>query len=470
MMSRRGLVVGGGVAALAAGGVAGGELELQQSRDRDPPALPESDAHGHLLWRNWAGIQTAYPAARAAPSSEDELASVLKSAVPPVRVVGAGHSFTALIPTPGTMVTLDAMQGVTAHDAAKLQATVRTGSRLGALGPDLAGIGQEMLTLPDINKQSLGGALGTGTHGTGQTLTAIHGAVQSFRMVTAAGDVIEASRGKNPDIFDAARVGLGAFGVITEVTLQNRALTRMRKRVYAVSTQDALDQWPALKAQHRNAEIYILPFTGMAAIITGDASQDPVVPRGPDTDTDLVMNLKALRDWCAYFPALRRVLGHRAIMAVPPSEAVDDGWKLLSNERPVRFIEMEYHLPEETQARAALEVLTAVETNRPDVFFPFELRSIAPDDAWLSPFYQRASGSIAVHAYYMNDYQFLFDIVEPILRRHGGRPHWGKLNSLRARDFASLYPRWKDAMALRQSLDPQGKFLNAYLRGVFFDA
>jgi FAD/FMN-containing dehydrogenase len=114
-----------------------------------------------------------------------------------------------------------------------------------------------------------------------------------------------------------------------------------------------------------------------------------------------------------------------------------------------------------------LEVLAAVERCRPDVFFPFELRSIAPDDAWLSPFHQRASGSIAVHAYYKNDFSFLFDIVEPILRRHGGRPHWGKLNSLTATDVAALYPRWKDATQVRQSLDPDGKFLNPYLRGRF---
>jgi FAD-linked oxidoreductase len=470
MVSRRAVLAGGGVAALAVAGVAGGEAALRASRDHELPDLPETDAQGHLLWRNWSGIQSAYPAARAAPSSEDELASLLKAARPPVRVVGAGHSFTALVPTPGTLVTLDAMQGVTGHDAARLQANVRTGSRLGALGPALAGIGQEMLTLPDINKQSLGGALGTGTHGTGQTLTAIHGAVQSFRMVTAGGDVVEASRDNNGDVFHAALVGLGAFGVITEVTLQNRALTRIRKRVYAVKTQDALDQWPALKAQHRNAEIYILPFTGMSAIITGDATGDPVQPRGPDTDTDTLMGLKALRDWCAYFPALRRAIGQRVIAGTKLSEAVDDGWKLLSNERPVRFNEMEYHLPAEAQAQAALDVLAAVEANRPDVFFPFELRSIAADDAWLSPFYQRDSGSIAVHAYYQNDYQFLFQIVEPILRRHGGRPHWGKLNSLRARDFAALYPRWKDAAAVRQSLDPQGKLLNDYVRGVLLDA
>jgi FAD-linked oxidoreductase len=326
-----------------------------------------------------------------------------------------------------------------------------------------------MLTLPDINKQALGGALATGTHGTGQSLQAIHGAVQAFRMVTAKGDLIEASATTNPDIFNAARVNLGAFGILTEVTLQNRTLTRIRKKVYALPTRDALDAWPGLKASHRNAELYILPFTGMTAVITGDPTTDPVNPRGPDADVDTLMSLKALRDWCAVLPPLRRVIARKAIEMTPPTDAVDDGWKLLSNERPVRFNEMEFHLPAEAQAVASLEVLEAVERYRPDVFFPFELRSIAPDDAWLSPFYQRASGSIAVHAFYKNDYSFLFDIVEPILRRHGGRPHWGKLNSLGARDFAALYPRWKDAGAVRQMLDPDGKFLNPYLRKVFID-
>ena len=93
------------------------------------------------------------------------------------------------------------------------------------------------------------------------------------------------------------------------------------------------------------------------------------------------------------------------------------------------------------------------------------MRIIEQDDAWLSPFYGRRSGSIAVHAYYQDEYQFLFDLIEPIFRRHDGRPHWGKLNSLRAPDFAALYPRWNDAMAVRESVDPEGRFLNPYLAG-----
>ena len=464
MISRRAMFAAGSAGVIA---VAAGEAALKQYRDAGFPEPPPTDARGRLLWRNWSGNQSAYPAARAAPATEDELASLVKSAATPLRAVGAGHSFTALVPTDGTLISLDAFSGIVSHDAATLQATVRTGTRLGALGPALADIGQEMLTLPDINKQALGGALATGTHGTGQTLQAIHGAVQGFRLVTGRGDVLDCSATSNPDIFNAARVGLGAFGIITQVTLQNRALTRIRKRVYAVPTQDALAQWPDLKAQHRNAELYILPFTGMTAIITADPTTDPVLPRGPDTDSDTLWNLKALRDLCAVLPPLRRYIARKAIEATPPSEAVDDGWKLLSNERPVRFTEMEFHLPAEAQPVAALEVLQAVERCRPDVFFPFELRSIAPDDAWLSPFHQRASGSIAVHAYYKNDFSFLFDIVEPILRRHGGRPHWGKLNSLTATDVAALYPRWKDARDVRQTLDPDGKFLNPYLRGLF---
>jgi len=470
MISRRTLVTGTGATVVAVGTVVAGEYALRQQRDAEAPPPPATDAIGHLLWRNWSGNQSAYPTARVAPASEDELVSLVNTATAPVRAVGAGHSFTALVPTDGTLVSLDQLSGIVSHDATKLQATIRAGTRLGELGPALAAIGQEMLTLPDINKQALGGALATGTHGTGQTLQAIHGSVQSFRLVTAKGDIVEASRDANTEIFQAARVGLGAFGILSEVTLQNRVLTRIRKRVYALPTRDAMDAWPGLKAQHRNAEMYILPFTGMTAVITGDPTGDPVVPRGPDTDVDTLMDLKALRDWLAVLPPLRRYIARKAIENTPPTDAVDDGWKLLSNERPVRFNEMEFHLPAEAQTQAALEILTAVETNRPDVFFPFEIRSIALDDAYLSPFYNRESGSIAVHAYYRNDYSFLFDIVEPILRRHGGRPHWGKLNSLGAADFAALYPRWKDAIGIRQTLDPDGKFLNPYLRKVFGNA
>jgi len=170
-----------------------------------------------------------------------------------------------------------------------------------------------------------------------------------------------------------------------------------------------------------------------------------------------------------FAPWLRFKVADSKIGTMPPEEMVDEGWKLLSNERPIRFKEMEYHLPLDAQLPALREVIATIEKLRPDVFFPIEARVIAPDDAWLSPFYQRECGSIAVHAYYKDDHSFLFELIEPIFRRHGGRPHWGKLNSLGAKDFAMLYPRWKDAMAVRQSLDPEGRMLNPYMRKVMLD-
>lgn len=466
MTTRRNVIVGAAGASVAA---AGGAVGYRLWRDREPATPAALDGEGHLLWRNWSGIQNAYPQQRAAPDSEEALADVLKSAATPVRPVGSGHSFTPLVPTSGTLLTLDRMSGLVSHDATNHRATVRAGTRLGDLGPALAGVGQEMANLPDINKQSLGGALGTGTHGTGRALKAIHGDVLSFRLATPKGDVISCDRTNNADIFNAARVNLGAFGVVSEVTLQNQPLTRVLKRTTVRQLDAAIEEWPALIANHRNVEFYAIPFTGLAAVITVDETDKPISPRGPDTDADAVMGLKKLRDLTGFLPGVRRSLAQSAFKDAPAEEAVDEGWKLLSNERPVRFNEMEYHLPLEAQMVALREVIAAIEKHRPDVFFPIEVRVIDQDDAWLSPFFGRVSGSIAVHAYYKDDYQFLFDLIEPILRRHDGRPHWGKLHSLKAADFVSLYPRFKDATAVRAMLDPQGRMLNDHLRAVFID-
>jgi FAD/FMN-containing dehydrogenase len=220
-------------------------------------------------------------------------------------------------------------------------------------------------------------------------------------------------------------------------------------------------------AAHRNVEFYAFPFTGMAAVITVDETDQPVRPRRPDTDADMLKDLKRLRDWTSFLPALRRLIAHATFKDTPAAEAVDEGWKLLSNERPIRFNEMEYHVPLDAQMGALREVLATIERHRPDVFFPIEARVIAADEAWLSPFHGRVTGSIAAHAYYKDDYEFLFERIEPIFRRFEGRPHWGKLHSLKARDFPSLYPRWADACAVRASLEPDGRMLNDHLREVF---
>ena len=465
-VTRRALLAGGaaiGAGAIGAGGLAG----RNWLRDREPPVLPFEDANGRLLWTNWSGIAHSYPERRAAPRSEEELLDILTKAPWPIRPVGSGHSFTAIVPTGGTLLTLDGMTGLVGHDAATHRATVRAGTRLVDLGPALAALGQEMGNLPDINKQSLAGAMSTGTHGTGRGLPAVHGSVVAMRLATPAGEIIDCDATNRPEIFNAARVGVGAFGVITQVTLQNQPLTRILKRIEVRPTSEVIEDWPALRRRHRNVEFFTFPFTSYSLVVTHDVTDRPVKPRGPDTDTEVMMGLKTLRDWFEFAPSLRRRYADAELAKVPPEDVVDEGWKLLSNERPVRFNEIEYHLPIETQMQALREVIAAIETHRRDVFFPLEARVIAPDDAWLSPFYQRESGSIAVHSYYREEHDFFFSLIEPIFRRHGGRPHWGKLHSLKARDFAQMYPHWKEANEVRRALDPEGRMLNDHLKGIF---
>ncbi len=171
--------------------------------------------------------------------------------------------------------------------------------------------------------------------------------------------------------------------------------------------------------------------------------------------------LKQLRNLTRFSTPLRKSAAKALLGSAAPEEAIDQGWKLLSTERPVRFNEMEYHLPVENHLAGLKEVVATIEANRPDVFFPIEVRRIAADDAWLSPFQDGPRGSIAVHCHYKDDYDFLFSLIQPV------RPHWGKLHSLKAHELAVLYPNWNDFLEVRRRLDPQGRLLNPYLKTLF---
>ena len=464
MISRRRALIAGGAATAVVGGsaVAIGAANREKP---EPPAPPSTDGKGHSVWRNWSGIQHSYPVQRSAPKDEGELAALLKAGPTPIRVTGASHSFTGLCATDGTLVSLDAMKGIERWDGD--EATVWAGTRLGDLGPALAAKGRAMANLPDINKQSLGGALGTATHGTGSTLKAIHGDVQALTLVTAAGAVLDCDAKTRPDLFSAAKVSLGALGIISKARLTTTANRRLRRRVWVEPFEEALEQAEARWKTHRNFEFYAVPFTGLAANISHDETDEPAQDRPPSQDDAFLDVLKSLRNLLGFSTGLRKAAARALLGGSKPETAVDEGWKLLSTERPVRFNEMEFHLPVETQLTALKEVVEAIETHRPDVFFPIEVRRIAPDDAWLSPFQGQPRGSVAVHAYYRDEYQFFFELIQPIFLKHGGRPHWGKLHSLKGPDLAALYPRWNDFLEIRRELDPQGRLLNPYLKTLF---
>lgn len=420
-----------------------------------------------LPWRNWSGTQHCVPDARKAPATVAELQELVANSHGVIRPVGAGHSFTALVPTDGTIVSLARMSGVVSHDPDTLQAVVRAGSRLGDIGQPLENAGQALINMPDIDEQALGGCLATATHGTGVGIGCMPTFVRGLQFVDARGELVECSADKNPEIFQAALVSMGTLGVMTEVTLQNQAPYRMRRETQWQPIDDILDNADSEADKHRNFEFYYVPFSGMGFTDAHDYTDEPIGSTEKLDGNEGVYTLQTIRDYLEEWPGLRELILGTYMRTLDDEVTIESSWKNYASERNVRFNEMEYHLPREHGMQALREIRDVLETNFREVFFPIEVRWIQGDDIWLSPFHGRDTMSIAVHRYFDEDYGPYFKAIEPIFRKYNGRPHWGKLNTLQRDDFAALYPHWQDFEQVRRELDPEGRFLNDYLRSLF---
>jgi len=420
-----------------------------------------------IPWRNWSGSQQCLPASRTAPASVAQLQELIASAKGTVRPVGAGHSFTPLVPTDDTIVSLSRLSGLINHDPRSLQATLWAGSRLGDIGQPLEDAGQALVNMPDIDEQTLAGCLATATHGTGAGIGCMSTFVEGLQLVNGRGDLVDCDASSNGDLFQAARVSLGALGIITQVRLQNVAPYRLRRETVWREFDEMLEIADDMADQHRNFEFYYIPFSGMGFTDVHDFTEEPVGSTGGVDGNEGVMDAKLARDWLETMPRLRELILGGAIRTFSDEITVESSWKNYASERNVRFNEMEYHLPREHGLQALREIRTALETRHHEVFFPIEVRFVKADDIWLSPFYQRDCISIAVHRYFEEDYRPFFKTLEPIFRKYQGRPHWGKLNTLKSSDFRKLYPRWDDFVQVRREFDPRGKFLNPYLAELF---
>ncbi len=467
MITRRNLlsslVAAAGASTLPAGSVFAGQNTGQNLTG----SSETSSKNRRIPWRNWSGSQTCFPQARKAPGTLGELQDIIASAKGCVRPVGSGHSFTSLVPTEDTILSVSRMSGVVSHDASNNTAVIQAGTRLGDIGGPLAEVGQAMINMPDIDEQTLAGALGTATHGTGAGIGCLPTFVEGIQLVTATGDVLECDRYQNADIFNAARVNLGALGVVTQVKLQNMPKYRLKREISWHSIEDILENAEALADANRNYEFYYIPFSGMGFHDIQNITEDPAAKSEKLDQNDGAETLKDLRDWLSWSPKLRQLILSTYMKTIDKEVTVANSWQNYASERNVRFNEMEYHLPRENGIQAFKEIRAVVEKNFSEVFFPFEVRFIQSDDIWMSPFYQRETMSIAVHRFFEEDYKPLFKAVEPIMKKYNGRPHWGKINTLTADQLQPHYQHWNAFKSIRQQLDPTGKFLNPYLKTLF---
>lgn len=422
-------------------------------------------------WRNWSGLQQATPAVTFTPVEETGIAAAVREAAQQgmaLRVVGSGHSFTPLCVTDDAQISLAGHRGLVSVEGE--QATVRAGTTIRDLGPLLRAHGLNLANQGDIDAQAIAGAVGTGTHGTGATLGSLSTQVTALRLVTGNGAVVSCSAAENTDIFNAARVALGSLGIISQVTLACRPAYTLHERQRGMPLDEVLATFPDLARQHRHAEFFWFPLANGAVVKTLDLTDAPV-SRGLALHrfkTSVIENgaLWAFAHAARLIPALTAPLA-RLSAAAGGNQRIDQAERAFPSPRSVRFNEMEYALPVEAGLDCIAEIRTWFRQTGTRIYFPIEFRQVAADDIWLSPFHGRDSATIAVHRLAGEDFTAYFAAMEAIFRNHRGRPHWGKLHTLKAADLAGLYPHWDDFHAVRRRLDPQGVFLNDYLRSLF---
>jgi FAD-linked oxidoreductase len=431
-------------------------------------------------WKNWSGWVKSNPTEIARPDSEDDLRQVLAGSAGPLRVVGTGHSFTALAATQGTLVDLSKITGLVSVSDDKTQATIRAGTPIHQLGQELFAAGAALINQGDIDQQTIAGAVSTGTHGTGTDLGAFPSMVTGLRLVTPSGEIIEATRNTNPEVFEAGRLSLGALGVLSQLTLAVRPAYKLKEKGWTMPGRECLNVLDAYKSMTRHFEFFWFPYADDVICKSLEETDEEALPlrRGGQSSRARAEENQVRRmfDLSARMPFLSapitRFMTRQAGKGSMERHAKAGAQVRWSHEafpspRNIKFNEMEWALPAEAGADVLREIVAYVRQKSVRVAFPIEFRYVAADDVWLSPFNGRDSVTVAVHQYHKQPYQEFFDHCELIFRAYEGRPHWGKLHRAAAPDFAEWYGDWDKFQKVRRQCDPEGRILNDHLSTIF---
>jgi L-gulono-1,4-lactone dehydrogenase len=421
-------------------------------------------------WRNWAGDQRCEPEAIERPGSRGELVDAVGRAAEAgrtVRATASGHSFTDVACTGGAMLRLERLNRVLDVDRATGLVKVEAGITIHELAEQLDGLGLALENQGDIDRQTLAGAISTATHGTGARFRNLSAQVEALELVLADGSVLECSAGSDPETMLAARVGIGALGIVHTVTLRTLPAFTVRRVDHPEPLDRTLGRLSELVDGNDHFEFYVFPHTEIALLRESERIDGPP---DPPSEASRFLNEIVLENWTmdavsrigrrfpSQIPRLLRLISSR----VGRSVKVDRSHRVFSSERRVRFTEMEYAIPREHAPETVPRVLELAARDDLHVNFPIEVRFVAPDDALLSPSHERETCYVAVHMYRGMEWERYFRGVEEIMSEYGGRPHWGKRHFQTAETLAERYPRWADFQRIRSRLDPNGLFRNAY--------
>lgn len=396
--------------------------------------MADDDAPEPAAWTNWSGrLVSERSNVRHLRSEADAaaLAAAATAEATTVRVAGAGHSHMPLVPTDDTIADVSGLSGVVSVDAEQRQATIWAGTPIYALGPALHRYDLALANQGDIDRQFLGGAVATGTHGTGTTLKNFSAVVVGARLALGSGELVDCSAEHEADLWQAARLNLGALGIVTRITLQLRQAYRLREQGFVEPYEELTPRLSELTGASRHFEFFWFPVADRAVVkIIDETSDEPEYPLAAE--------------------------GSRV------------GWnyEVLPNHRTWPHTEIEYSVPAEQGPTCLDAIRTMLKADFPEMPWPVEYRALAADDVWMSTAYERPTVTISLHCDVAHDDEPLFRAAEEIFRAHDGRPHWGKVNYLDGAELATIHPRWSDWWTVRDRVDPLGTFLNEYLMAI----
>jgi FAD-linked oxidoreductase len=427
-----------------------------------------------MTWQNWAGTATADPARRYWPRSAEAIADAIKDAALAgltVRALGSGHSFTPTAATSGAALDLSGWTGVVSADASSGLVTVRSGTTIRELNAALDALGLAMPNVGDIDAQTISGAISTGTHGTGARLGGIATAVAGLELVLGDGSIVSCSAEQWPDLFAAARVGLGALGVVSAVTLSCVPAFDLAADERPMPLGEVLARFGEFAADNDHFEFYWFPYGKNALVKRNNRTTElPARMAGWRRFFEYeVMENAAFGALCRTgraVPRLIKPLNQFAATTLSKRTYSAPSHQVFVTPRRVRFVESEYAVPRESLLDVVAELRAAVPRLADPVMFPVEVRVAAADDIWLSTAYGRETAYVAIHQYVGLPYQEYFRAFEAIAGAVGGRPHWGKMHTLDAKRLGELYPRFADFLRVRDETDPERRFANPYLEQV----
>ncbi|MFG2554680.1 D-arabinono-1,4-lactone oxidase [Streptomyces sp. NPDC048581] len=425
-------------------------------------------------WRNWGGNVAARPAREVTPASVDELSAAIRRAAEDglkVKAVGSGHSFTSIAATDGVLIRPQLLTGIRNIDREAMTVTVEAGTPLKRLNMALAREGLSLTNMGDIMEQTVSGATSTGTHGTGRDSASIAAQIKGLELVTADGSVLACSEKENPEVFAAARIGLGALGVVTAITFAVEPVFLLTAREEPMPFDKVLADFDELWAENEHFEFYWFPHTGNTNTKRNNRSAGPEKPvpqlQGWFEDEFLSNGVFQVAQWVGRAaPAAIPAIAQISSKALSSRSYTDIPYKVFTSPRRVRFVEMEYAVPRAAAVETLRELKAMIERSGLRVSFPVEVRTAPADDITLSTASGRDSAYIAVHMVKGTPFQRYFTAAERIFTAHEGRPHWGKVHTRDAEYFAQVYPRFDEFTALRDRLDPDRRFQNDYLRRV----